>query len=76
MPFGVGAYPASRLDYWPMAGLAAGVVTEGDVNGLPGPPTRLSMSLQNPATWTYLWVALAFAYLIGVYLGMIRISRK
>lgn len=59
-----------------MAGIQAGVVTDVQVNGLPQQPSALSLSLQSPATWSYIWVALAFAYLIGIYLGMIRISRR
>lgn len=59
-----------------MAGLAAGVVTEAQVNSQPSQPSKLSASLQNPATWSYIWVSLAFLYLIGIYLGMIVIRRR
>lgn len=59
-----------------MAGLAAGVVTEAQANSLPSAPSKMSASLQNPATWSYIWVGLAFAYLISIYLGMIVVRRK
>lgn len=59
-----------------MAQVQAGVVGDVEVNGLPQQPGGLAMSLQSPATWTYIWVALALVYLIGIYLGMIRISRR
>lgn len=68
---------SSRLEFWfPMAGIQAGVVTEAQVNGLPQQPSAVSQSLQSPATWAYIWVALSFAYLVMIYLGMIRISRR
>lgn len=59
-----------------MAGIAAGVVTEAQVEGLPTPPSNAQLALSMPATWTYIWVGLAFLYIIGVYLGTITISRK
>ena len=65
-----------RLEYWPMAGITAGVVTEAQVEGLPGPPTSTQLALGQPATWTYIWVILSFIYLFGIYMGMINITRK
>ena len=60
-----------------MAGLAAGVVTEAQVNtGMSGTPSRFSGLLENPATWSYIWTALAFVYLLGIYLGTIVIRKK
>lgn len=59
-----------------MAGVAAGVVTEAQVNGIPAPQGKFAHSLQNPATWSYIWTALSFLYLILIYMGMIRISRR
>jgi hypothetical protein len=59
-----------------MPGLAAGVVTEAQTNGFPSQPSKMGLSLQSPATWSYIWVALAFAYLVGIYLGMIVIKRR
>jgi hypothetical protein len=59
-----------------MAFVSAGVVGEAEVNGLPQQPTRLSLSLQSPATWTYIWVALSALYLVFIYTGMIRISSR
>lgn len=56
--------------------VSAGVVGEAEVNGLPQQPTRFSASLQSPATWTYIWVTLAALYLVLIYTGMIRITRK
>lgn len=68
---------SSRLEFWfPMASVAAGVVTDVQVNGLPQQPSPMAQSLQSPATWAYIWVGLAFVYLVGIYLGMIRISRR
>lgn len=67
---------ASRLEIFPMAGIAAGVVTEAQVNGIPAPQGKLAHSLSNPATWSYIWVVLSFLYLVGIYLGMVRITRK
>lgn len=59
-----------------MAGLAAGVVTEAQVNSQPSQPSKMAVSLQNPATWSYIWAALAFLYLLGIYLGMIVVRRR
>lgn len=59
-----------------MAGIAAGVVTEAQVNGIPAPQGKLAHSLSNPATWSYIWVVLSFLYLAGIYFGMVRISRR
>jgi hypothetical protein len=59
-----------------MAGLAAGVVTEAQVNSQPQSPTKLGLALDSAATWSYIWAGAAFLYLIGIYLGMIVIRRK
>lgn len=59
-----------------MSGIAAGVVTAAEVNGLPQQPGGLALSLQSPGTWAYVWIGAAFLYLIGIYLGMIQISRR
>lgn len=59
-----------------MAGISAGVVTEAQVEGLPTAPTSTQMALSMPATWSYIWVALAFLYILGIYLGTITISRR
>lgn len=59
-----------------MAGIAAGVVTEAEVNGIPAPRGKLAHSLSNPATWSYIWVTVSFLYLFAIYFGMIRIGRK
>jgi hypothetical protein len=59
-----------------MAGIAAGVVTESQVNGMPSAPSKFQLSLSQPATWAFIWTASAFAYLIGIYLGFITINRR
>lgn len=56
-----------------MAGVAAGVVGAAEVNSQPKRDTKMSVSLAQPATWTYIWVTLAFVYLVGTYLGIIRV---
>lgn len=67
---------SARLEFFPMAGVEAGVVGQAEVNGLPTGPSGVGRFLQEPANWTYIWVALAVIYLVGIYLGMIRISRR
>jgi hypothetical protein len=64
------------MEFWPMASVQAGVVGEAEVNGLPTQPGKAQLALSDPATWSYIWVLVAFIYLVGIYLGMIRISRK
>jgi hypothetical protein len=59
-----------------MAGISAGVVTEAQVEGLPTAPSSTQIALGQPATWAYIWVALAFLYILGIYVGTIRISRR
>jgi hypothetical protein len=66
----------AEMEYWPMASISAGVVTEAQVEGLPTPPTSTQLALSQPATWTYIWVTVAFLYILGVYLGTIRITRR
>jgi hypothetical protein len=60
-----------------MPGLAAGVVTEAQVNsGIPSPPSKFAASLASPATWSVIWAVVALMYLVGIYLGMIVIRRR
>lgn len=59
-----------------MAGLAAGVVSEAQANFPNAPEGKFSASLQNPATWSYIWAGVSFLYLVGIYLGMIVIKRR
>jgi hypothetical protein len=59
-----------------MAGIAAGVVTAGDVSGQPAMPSKWQLSLQAPATWSYIWFGVSVFYLVGVYFGMISIARR
>lgn len=58
------------------AGFRVGVNTEADVNSQPGPQSKTARMLGDAGTWSYIWVALAFLYLIGIYLGMIRITKR
>lgn len=54
-----------------MAGVAAGVVSAGEVNSQPAQTGGLSLS--SPALWAYIWVVLSALYLLGIYYGMVRI---
>lgn len=65
---------AGKVDL--MAGIAAGVVTEAQVNGMPSTPTKFQTSLASTATWSYIWTGAAFVYLLGIYLGFITLSRR
>lgn len=76
MPWLIDTPVSGRLEFWPMAGIQAGVVTEAQVEGLPTAPTSFQLALNTPATWSYIWVAAAFLYLICIYTGMVRISRR
>lgn len=58
-----------------MAGLAAGVVTEAQVNSQPRQPTKLNLKLTKPATWSYIWVSIAFFYLVVTFFGIMSIRR-
>lgn len=59
-----------------MAGLAAGIVTEAQANtNFSGTPSKLSASLANPATWSYIWAASALLYLVAIYLGFLVVRR-
>lgn len=58
-----------------MAGIAAGVVTAGDVNSMPGQGGGSSFNLSEPATWSLIWFLVATLYLVVVYLGMFKIRR-
>ena len=57
-------------------GVQAGVVTDDQVEGLPSAPSGLQLTFSLPASWSYLWVGAAFAYLIMIYLGMIRVTSR
>jgi hypothetical protein len=65
---------AGKVDF--MAGIAAGVVTEAQVNGMPSTPTKLQTSLASTATWSYIWTGAALVYLLGIYLGFITLTRR
>jgi len=59
-----------------MAGIAAGVVSEAQVNAQPQSPSKMSVALSDPGTWAMIWTGLAFFYLAAIYLGMIVIRRR
>jgi hypothetical protein len=59
-----------------MPGIAAGIVTEAQVNSQPAAPTKFTAALSDPATWAIIWTAAAFAYLAAIYLGMIVVKRR
>lgn len=58
-----------------MPGIAAGVVSAADINAPHAVTSSKTLSLDNPATWAYIWTAAAAVYLIGIYIGSIRIAR-
>lgn len=58
-----------------MPGITAGVKTSADINSQPRQPSKMGRNLQNPATWSYIWVGGAVAYLFITYMGIFRISR-
>jgi len=59
-----------------VASVQAGVVAGADLYSQPATPTGFSASLQSPGTWTYLWVGFALLYLIGIYVGAIRVAGR
>lgn len=65
-----------EMEFFPMAGVEAGVVGQVEVNGLPQQPGKARLALSEPSTWAYIWVAASLLYLMGIYFGMIRISRR
>lgn len=65
-----------EMEFFTMAGVEAGVVGQVEVNGMPRQPGKAQLALSEPSTWAYIWVAVALVYLIGIYFGMIRISRR
>lgn len=58
-----------------MAGIAAGVVTAGDVNSQPGQGRGGAFDLSTPATWSMIWFLVATLYLVTVYIGMFKLRR-
>lgn len=57
-------------------GVSAGIVAGADIYSQSSQPSAMSASLGNPATWSYIWVGVAFLYLIGIYVGAIRIAGR
>jgi len=71
--------PAGQLMGGPVPGgvgaqVSAGVVMGDQLYAQPAAKSKLGMSLQSPATWATIWVVLALLYLVGIYVGSIRIS--
>lgn len=59
-----------------MPQVAAGVVGAAELYSQPAADTKWSTSLAQPGTWSYIWVSAAFLYLIGIYVGAIRIAGR
>lgn len=57
-------------------GVQAGIVGGADIYAQSTQPGAISASLQNPATWSYIWVGIAMLYLVGIYVGAIRIAGR
>lgn len=55
-----------------MAGLSAGLVAGADVNSQPSNSGGTGTS---PAHWASIWFTLSVIYLVGLYYGMITITR-
>jgi len=59
-----------------MAGFSAGVHTEADLNAQPAPKSKATLMFGDAGTWSYVWVAIAFLYLVGIYIGMFKVARR
>lgn len=57
-------------------GVSAGIVAGADIYSQSSQPSALGASLGNPATWSYIWVGVALMYLVGIYVGAIRIAGR
>jgi hypothetical protein len=57
-------------------GVSAGIVAGADIYSQSSQPSAMSASLGNPATWSYIWVGIAVMYLVGIYVGAIRIAGR
>lgn len=57
-------------------GVSAGIVAGADIYSQSSQPGALSASLGAPATWSYIWVGIALLYLVGIYVGAIRIASR
>lgn len=53
--------------------VAAGLVSEDEVYGQPH--EGVASMLSTPAGWATMWVILSVVYLVGIYMGMIKIGR-
>lgn len=56
-----------------MAGVEAGIVAGADIYSQPS-SSKWGTALGNPGVWSYLWVGIALLYLVGIYVGAIRIQ--
>lgn len=67
---------AGRMEIPGMAGIGvqAGVVAGSDIYAQPASPTKVSLSLQYPGTWSNIIVAGAMLYLVAIYVGALRIA--
>jgi hypothetical protein len=59
-----------------MSGVSAGIVAGADIYSQPAAQSSFSASLTNPGTWSYIWVGAALLYLVGIYIGAIRIAGR
>jgi hypothetical protein len=57
-------------------GVSAGIVAGADIYSQSSQPSGLMASLGTPATWAYIWVGIALLYLVGIYVGAIRIAGR
>lgn len=53
-----------------MAGVAAGVVTQADVNSQPSQAAPMA-----PSKWSYIWFGLSVVYLVCVYTGNLQVAQ-
>lgn len=59
-----------------MAGIQAGVVAGADLYSQPSQPSGWTANLGSPATWVTIEVGVAVLYLVGIYIGAIRIAGR
>lgn len=60
-----------------VAEVSAGVVAGADLYSQPSAPKgKFMVNFQDPATWAYVWIGVSLLYLVGVYVGAIRISGR
>lgn len=69
-------YPEQGNPGLTMAEIEAGIVAGGQIYSQQPATGKFNASLSTPATWTYIWVGIAVLYLIGIYIGAIRIAGR